>query len=146
MNLAFTAVVNRTELGLAPLNINDQLNYKVSAELFGGTVSWRRQVVKSPYVEGEYTVNRTRGVVEEHVNVEVFGDTQVLMNSNVAKLVTAFSQNRFNITITLDAAIVTYACEAADYSMDWSVPRMHARQTQVKFVVRRSPVPINGAI
>lgn len=43
-----------------------------------------------------------------------------------------------------DWAMYVYECQGSDYTMDWSVPRMHGRRTQVKFQLRRSPVPLAG--
>lgn len=141
-----TASVTRTSLSLAALNLSDHTNYFVSGDIFGGTVTWRRQTVKSPYVESEWTVNRVRGLVEDKFAVNVLGGDQVTMANNIAALIAAFSQDYFNLTVQLDSQPYTYACEASDYTMDWQIGRMHSLQTEVKFNLRRSPVPINGPI
>lgn len=138
------ASVSRPELGLADLDLNDHVNYFVSAPIFGGTVSWRRQTVQSPWVEGQFTVNAVRDQVEDKVVIEVMGGDQVTLQQNVQALIAAFSQSSFNITLQLDNAVNTYACEASDYTVDWTHTRWHNRQVQVSFSLRRSPVPVNG--
>jgi hypothetical protein len=141
-----SASVTRAQLSLADLNLSDHTNFYVSGDIFGGTVTWRRTTVKSPYVESEFTTNRVRGIVEDKFGVNVIGTDQVTMANNIAVLIAAFSQDTFNLTVQLDSQPYTYACEASDYTMDWSIGRMHSLQTEIKFQLRRSPVPINGPI
>ena len=141
-----SASVTRASLSLADLNLSDHTNYFVSGEIFGATVQWRRSTVKSPYVESEFTVNRVRGIVEDRFAVNVLAADQVTMATNIAAVVAAFSQDYFNLTVQLDSQPYTYACEASDYTMDWQIGRMHSLQTEIKFSLRRSPVPINGPI
>ena len=138
--------VTRTSLALGNLDLSDHVNYYTSGEIFGSTVAWRRATVKSAYVESEFTVNRVRGLVEEKFAVNVLAPDQVTMATNIGALVTAFTQDTFNLTVQLDAQPYTYACEASDYTMDWQIARMHSLQTEIKFTLRRSPVPINGPI
>ena len=141
------ASVTRPILGLANLNLNDHVNYYVSNSIFGGTVSWRRQTVQSPWIEGQFTVGAVRDQVEDKFVVEVLGgtaNTQTSLQTNLQTLVAAFSQSYFNLTVQLDSAYYTYACEASDYTMDWTNTRWIAKQVQVSFNLRRSPVPING--
>lgn len=138
------ASVTRASFGLPDLNINDHTNYIVAGDILGAQVTWRRQVVKSPFVESAVTVNRVRDIVEDKFAVDVKGDTQTIMQNNVKTLIDAFTQDTFNLLLVLDGASYNYSCETCDYSIDWSVPRMHSRFTQVKFGLRRSPVPISG--
>lgn len=141
-----TCSVTRTSLALADLNLNDHTAYYPSGDIFGSTVSWRRTTVKSPFVESEFTTNRVRNLVEDKFAVNVIGADQVTMANNITTLINAFSQDNFNLTVQLDAQPYTYACEASDYTMDWQIGRMHSLQTEIKFALRRSPVPINGPI
>lgn len=136
--------VTRTSLALADLNLNDHVAYYPSGDIFGATITWRRTTVKSPFVESEFTTNRVRNLVEDKFAVNVLGADQVTMANNITTLINAFSQDTFNLTVQLDSQPYTYACEASDYSMDWQIGRMHSLQTEVKFNLRRSPVPING--
>lgn len=145
MTEAITQVsVSRGELGLADLDLNDHVNYFVSATVFGGTVSWRRQTVQSPFVEGQFTVGAVRDQVEDKFAIEVKGAGQVELQDNLRTLIDAFSQSTFNLTLQLDAAPYTYSCEASDYAIDWTQTRWHNRQVLVTFSLRRSPVPVNG--
>ena len=153
-DLSMSVTISRTLLGLTPLEINDQLLYKIAPGLLGGQVTWQRITASSPYMDDDITVNRRRGRVSEPLLVEVFGrskaqpnaDNPAILKTNLGTLVQAMVQDTFDLTITLDAQTYIYACEAADYSMAWSTPRFVARQLQVAFVVPRAPVPVSGPI
>lgn len=138
------ASISRPELGLADLNINDHTNYYVAPGTFGATVSWRRQTVSSPWIEGQFTVGAVRDQVEDKLVVEVKGADQLSLQNNVKALIDAISQSSFSMTMSLDTAYYTYACEASDYTIDWTNTRWIGRQVQVTIALRRSPVPVNG--
>jgi hypothetical protein len=140
----FNAEISREELALAPLNINDQVNFKVANEILGGTQTWRRQTVLSPYVDGEYTVNATRARVEERFGVQVYGPDQLTLQENIARLVDAISQFRFQLRLDLDEAPWIWQCESADYAVDFSQARMMARTALVTMTIPRSPKLIRG--
>jgi hypothetical protein len=140
----FVATITRTELGLPVLNINDHINYQLADQILGGTQSWNKQMVKSPYVDGEVMVNRSRGQVQEQFQVQVRGGSQSEMQQNIATLIEAFSQFAYQLTIEMEDATYTYQCDTADYTVDWTNVRMMAKQALVKFQFTRSPKLING--
>lgn len=157
-----------------PLNLNDGTNYKVANEIFGSTVIWRRSVAKSPFVDSEVVTGKVLELVQDKFAVDVMGATQYAMLANVKTLVAAFSQDQFVLMFGITEAtnpkpppmwgfnpkppptfvsaasqannwaMYVYECQASDYTMDWSVPRIHGRRTQLKFALRRSPVPLVG--
>lgn len=141
-----SASVTRGELSLPDLNLNDHVAYIVSGGdlVFGATVTWRRQQVQSPFVDSKITTGRVLDIVQDKFAVDVMGPDHVTMASNVQALINAFSQSYFNLTVQFDAQPYTYACEASDYTMDWTVPRMYGLRTQVKFNLLRSPTALNG--
>lgn len=136
--------VERTSLGLPLLNINDHLNYACAAQFFGAAVSWTRQQVGSPQVDGQVTVNRQRQMVQEQLAVEVRGDSMAHLRANVDKLVQAAIQDSYLIGIHIDGEHYQYQCEAADYQVSWVGSRFAARQLQVVLTVPRQPVPTIG--
>lgn len=138
--------VTRTTLGLGDLNINNRTQFIVASEILSSQVTYRRQQVRSPYVEGAITVNRVRDQVQDRIAIDVIGNTHAILQTNLTELHNAFAQDRFALTVQLDTAAYVYLCEAADYKMDFSVPRMHAIYTQVQFSFLRSPTPIGGPI
>lgn len=141
---AFVATVTRESLGLPVLNINDHVNYQLGDQILGGSQTWNRQSVKSPYVDGETLVNRTRAQVQEQFQVQVFGGTQTEMQQNIAALIAAFTQFTYQLSVQIDDATYTYQCDTADYTVDWTNFRMMAHKALVKFQIPRSPKLING--
>lgn len=153
MDLDLSVLVTRDWLGLGPLEVNDQVAYRSAPELLGTQVSWNNNRVGSPWIDGEFTVSRTRGMVEEPVGVEVTGRTlpnQVLTGSrlqaNFAALIDAFTQDSYTLTVTIDGVVYAYECEAAGYQVTWSGPRFMARRGKIAFTVPRQPAPVLGGV
>lgn len=140
----FDTDITRTELGLPPLSVNDHLNYILGPELFGGTNTWNRQTVKSPYVDGEFTVGRTLGVVEERMSIEARGGNALELQVNLATLVAAISQSRWTLSIRSDDSVYAYDCEAADYTVGWENTRRMVFRSVVTLLVRRQPKLLTG--
>ena len=144
MALTVAATVTRTDLGLSTLNINDHVNYALGSQILGGTVSWERNQVNSPWVDGDITVSRRRPNVQESVQINVYGDNQTEMLANIKEITEAFSQNSYQMTVTLNGQVYRYQCESADYSVEWGV-KMHSSQCMVMFSVPRRPIALAGA-
>ena len=153
----FTVTVNvtRTQLGLSDLNINDGVNYKISGadQFVQGAVTWERDTTRSPYVEGEFTTNRRRGNVQERLGIEVFkgnsagisGQGKFALEANIQQLIQAFTQDAFVLNMTAASGTTWqnewhWACEAADYSVVITGPRLASQQALVTFTVIRNPV------
>jgi hypothetical protein len=145
-DLAMSVTLSRTLLGLGDLEINDHLNYAVGPQLLGGTVAWNRQKATSPFLDGEVTTQRSRQNVTEQVAVEVYAGDAAELKANTAALITAFCQDSFVLTVTLEGTFYVYQCEAADVTIAWVGARMMAHQGQVTFAVPRQPVPLLGAV
>ncbi len=139
-----SVVCSRALLGLADLEINDHVSYYVAPAFLGGGVTWNRTSATSPFCDGAVTTYRTRGVVTEQIGVEVLGASAAALNGHLAVLLAAFTQDTFHLAVAIGDADWEYACEAADYQVAWSGPRLIARQLQVVFGVPRQPVPVAG--
>lgn len=140
----FSVTVTREELGLPLLEINDQINYMVGDQILGGSQTWNKQMVKSPYVDGEVMVNRARAQVQEQFQVQVLGPSQGGVQQNIATLIAAFSQFTYVLSIQMEDSTYTYQCDTSDYTVDWTNVRMMAKKALVKFQFTRSPKLING--
>lgn len=140
VDLIMSVEVSRDSMGLDPLEINDHLDYAfASPELFGGQQAWERKQTNSPYVDGDFTVTRRRQNVTEDINIEVFGANNSEVTSNARKLINAFSQDSFTVTLCLNQVYSEYTCEAADYKVIGTGPRWVAKQIQVVLSVPRKP-------
>lgn len=139
-----TVKISRTQLGLADLDLMDHLNYITSGTFMGAGVTYRRQQIRSPYVEGATTVNRVRDQVQDQIAIDVLADTQAHFQTNIATLQNAFAQDTFVLTMTLDTVVWAWQCEASDYQMDWSIPRIHGLYGQIKYTLLRQPILVTG--
>jgi hypothetical protein len=147
--------VTRTQLGLADLELNDNLNYRMAGgELFQANVSWERQTTKSPYVEGEFTTNRRRNNVQETMAFDVFpgnsagisGQSKFALEANLQQIIAAMTQDSFRMDVVVSKSTQWqqewhWNCEASDYSVQMTNARFVARQGIVTFMVIRNPVP-----
>lgn len=145
-DLGLSVQLSRAALGLAPLEINDHVSYYVGPQLLGGQVQWTRQQASSPYLDGAVTTSRARQMVTEQIAVEVLGSTAVQVQARAVALVAAVLQDAFTLTLAADASTWSYTCEAADYQLVWSGPRLVARQLQVLLSLPRQPVPAAGVL
>lgn len=136
---SFHVTVTRAELALGPLDINDHLNFIVADKIMGGQATWNRQTAKSPFVDGEFTVHRSRAQLKDQMSVQVLGDTQTTMQANLATVIAAFTQFRFQMTLALEDGTRIYNCETADYTVDWDRLRWMSRQVLVTFDIPRYP-------
>ena len=144
MALTVAATVTRTDLGMSSLNINDHSNYILGTQILGGAVAWERNQVSSPWVDGDITVSRRRPNVQENIQVNILGTNQATMLTNIKTITEAFSQNSFTLTVTMSGSVYQYSCEAADYTVEWSV-KMHSNQCMVSFMLPRKPIALAGA-
>ncbi len=143
-DLDLSVTVTRDFLGLPVLELNDD-PYQVARTFLGAGVTWERNKVSSPWVDGDLTVSARRGQVNETIQIEIFGDTAGELQSNHDDLIAAFVQARFRLDISIGPdAHYAYRCEAADYKLSWVPERFVAGQLQVEFQVPRHPVPYAG--
>lgn len=142
-DIALSVQIERTSLSLGPLEVNDQVNYRVAAML-GGQVSWQRTSASSTWMDGDVTVNRRRGNVNEQFTLEVLADNTADLHAKVGAAFDAFNQNSYTITVTIAGTAHVYLCESADYGVKWDGPREIALQAQVALTVPRQPVPVSG--
>jgi len=135
----FNLSAHVTRAGQSNLDINDHLNYIIATAFFGGQVQWERKQIASPYMDGEHTVSRRARNVEETVQIHVYGEDHTDLTANIRELVSAFSQNTYDIVVTIDSAVTIYHCEAANYSVEWSTPKFASNMTTATFIVPRKP-------
>lgn len=142
--LTTTAVVTRSLLGKADLNINDHAKYILTDTIMGGTVTWERQQASSPWVDGDITISRRRPNVQENVKVYVLGNTQTELQTNLAELVEAFIQDTYTLQIAPGNQSYAWQCESADYTVEFSHVHFYAKKLVVNFMVPRRPIMTAG--
>lgn len=146
-DILFSVVVDRTDLGLADLDLNDHLSYYVSSQgLFGQAVSYQRNQVTSPYLDGGVTISRNKEMVTDSIGIEVLGHSNPDVQSKLQALVAAFTQDTYNLQVAFNTTVYQWACEAADYTINWDSTRWIAKQLLVNFSFPRQPVAVKGGI
>jgi hypothetical protein len=147
-DILFSLLITRDSLGLPDLDLNDHLNYYVADQFMGGQVTWNRNQVTSPFIDGAITTYRTKQMVTDTVNIEVLTTTYTGAMTSLRTLVQAFTQDTYNLQIGIgvSTAALQYQCEAADYTMDWTNSRWVAKHLSISFSVPRNPVPILGPV
>ena len=145
-DLSVVAKVTRSLLGLGDLDINDHSTYRLAGpQVMGGTVSWDRRQVSSPWVEGDITVSRRRTNVMDQITVYVAGSATDNLNLNLQNLLWAFTQDRYTLSITVGSQQFAWDCEAADYQVTYDTPHLKSLYVPVVFTVPRRPVALSGA-
>lgn len=137
--------ITRTLLALGDLNLNDHTNF-IAAPSTPGSVEWDRVQVSAPNVDDDITVHRRLKKITEEVPIEVKGSSDASLQTNLAALLAALKQASFTLTTTFNGTSYAWACEAADYQVEWSGPRVVAKQFIVRARIPRSPHPVTGPL
>lgn len=146
VDIALGLLVTRTLFGMGDLDLNDHDAYVVSAtDFMTQSQQWTRNQVGSAYTDGQVTVSRYKNLLSMPLSIEVLGEDQVDLTNNKAVLVAAFSQDSFILKSSIDGVDTWWACEAADYTMERSGPRLSAYQMQLVFGIPTQPNPLVGS-
>lgn len=146
-DLDLSVKITRDELALADLEINDFVDYYVTNEFLGGSVSWNRVRATGPFTDGGPEISATRDPVNEPLGVEILGSSTADALAKLAVLTTALHQRNFDMKVRVSGTLVLhYSCNRADSQLIWTGPRAIAGQLQAKFTVPRQPRPLVGAI
>lgn len=147
-DLTVVASLTRTELSLAGLNLEDPGTYRVVTAGPGG-VSWVRRFVESPYMHGRTLIDARKDQISVPLAVRVYAASLTQLETRAATLLRAFEQFTYHLSISIDGAAHEYVCEVADYTVDdegtWDKYALMAHEQTYKFVIPRSPIPVQGA-
>jgi hypothetical protein len=107
--------ITRTELSLATLTLTNPGTYDVRVSPVNlGQHQWRRQFVRSPYVEGATEVGRARDITYGDLVIDVQGASQAAIKTGLTALLAAFHQSSYTLTVTVDGEAYAWSCLAAD--------------------------------
>lgn len=155
-DLNLSVLVTREHLGLPPLQLNDKNaispgnGFEIMRGSLGpGDMSWRRNVVTSPWIDGESTVMAVRNQVHAPIGVRCFGSNLDLLTDVCFHIQDCFSQYRYTVEIKLgDSPWGTWLCDQADWTVgdNGSYNEFKFRRIfqEIKFTVPRLPVPTHG--
>lgn len=115
--------------------------YKLSADAFvDEAVTWRRQEVQNPFVEGSWLVNAVRENVTTAVDVWVRCASQPELAKAVEALKEAFSQINYGLEFTVEGVTYYYRCYAADYTVKTGREFRASTMAQFSAQVPRHPI------
>jgi hypothetical protein len=143
-DLTVSLVVSRTELSLADLEVNDGVTYFLTDRFTPGPITWRRESVTSPYLDGEFTISRVREESDIQLAIDVIGTTQTGIQTSVQTLIDAFTQHNFTLTFTVEGSVWKWNCEAGDYALAFENVRFYNRRQTIAFTLPRHPVAVQG--
>lgn len=143
--MIMSAGISRSLLALPDLDLNNGTPFKV-IDIKPGDRTWRRQETSSAYVDGEFTVNRTRSTPKATWAQEIRAADQDEMNVFLSEVVQAFEQDTFEIWHVMDGAETRWKGETADWQPTYEKERLHGLRQQIIFSFKRVPVPILGAV
>lgn len=122
------------------LDLDDGIAYEFEATAFGERgVTWRKQEVTSPFIEGTFVTGAVRENVLEQVNVYVRGESHSQLAQRVKRLTDAFGQLSYRMMLRFDDVARYWDCQPADYTVVTQREFVHARMALVRAQVPRLP-------
>jgi hypothetical protein len=139
MSEAYTAI--EISYGSRWVNLNDGLNYKLSAD---GTrentaKSWRKVTADSPILGGNYLVHAVPEMVTEQLALWIYGADQTEVSDNLFTVIELFEQYDYRIRWTFDDYRETWRCQLADSAMSRGHVWTHNLMAKAEFTVPRYP-------
>jgi hypothetical protein len=147
-DLSVSALVSRTSLALADLDVNDHSKYVVAGPMaFGGAVNWDRKQVNVPWVHGDFTVQRRMTNVTESITFYVAGTSIADLDTNLGAIKDAFMQDRYTFQLVVGGANHAWDCEAADVTQVlYDTAHVYNKYVAITFAVPRKPRALAGAL
>lgn len=122
------------------VSLNDQINYRVSAESLANTAQTHRKIeVNNPVVEGSYLVHLTPENMQETLKIYCYGDYMQDTMQRANTLVMLFTQFDYQIRVTLDNSQEYWRCLPADWTMERQHTHVHQGMVIMGFTVPRLP-------
>lgn len=147
-DLDVIATVTRAQLPFpnSELNINDGINYVLGKNVRVGAVTWRRETVNSPFVEGRVPVHEIKDAAESTVTVYCLGTHHTMLNQNIETLLEAFTQQySYELRLNIEGINYRWSCERADYEVAFATETLVAKFVPVQLTFHRKPTPVMGA-
>lgn len=114
--------------------------YRLSADAFvEQQITWRRNDVTNPFVDGAWTVMALKENVVEQLDVWIRGATTAQTTAAKEALLDALAQLNFGLEVTFDTSIAYYQCSVADVVVKAPRELRFARMLQVSASVPRQP-------
>lgn len=139
------AWVTRPEVGGGNLDLVSS-TYKIEGEegIDFGDRTWRRNMVTSPFVHGEFPVTQALNNSMMPLSLQVRSTSQSGLSTAIATLVAAFSQFEYELHVQFDDVERAWLCYAADLRVGTHDERFAQWNVNVKLTIPRSPIPVGA--
>lgn len=145
--MALTAAyLTRPILGGGNLSVAAAPFQLAAAELDPGALTWRRQMVTSPFVAGAIEVNAVKDIAKGQCAVIVTGANAATIQTNLATIIAAFTQSTYELHITISGSDYGWTCFRADYGVVFDFPLSNNARALAKFQFPRKPVQVAGPV
>jgi hypothetical protein len=112
-----SAVVSRTELGLAELQLSQEGHLYIPDGLFGGgETTQRRTTSESPMVMGRYPSSLVEANRTGNISVHVLSTLENLQR-DIQEVIDAMTQFRYMLAWEFDGLSGSWQCEKADWAL-----------------------------
>lgn len=129
------------------VTLNDKLHFRLGARTLSETTQGHNTLsASSTLFDGEWVFHTTKQNVTETIEVHVYGDSWAMIQGAMDALVRAFSQRVYEVRIVIDDYRETWRCFPADYAVDRSHIKLHAKQAGLVFNVPRLPDPVKETL
>ena len=108
----------------------------------GQSVTWRKQEIESPYVEGTFVNEAVRENVSEALAIYVRGGSPFELRQRVTALTDALSQLQYEVRMVEGNAQETWDCSVADYTIETPQEMINSTMALVRATVPRRPTVI----
>ena len=131
----------RLETPTGWLDLEDDEHYELHGDaLAQRAVTWRKQQVSSPYVEGTYTTAAVKENVTEALVVLVRGGDPLELADLIAAVTDGFDQMAFQVMLTINGMVEYWTCvEPAGYTIEMQREFRHAVIGVIRGEVVRLP-------
>lgn len=102
-------------------------------------MTWRKEEVNNPFIEGSYLISAVRENVMETVNVYVRGIDHQAMDKAVQALLAAVENPRYTIAYGHTGITETWSCQTAQYSVGTQREYQLVNLALVKLQIPRLP-------
>ena len=123
------------------LDLEDDEHYELHSDsLAQRAISWRKQQVTSPYVEGTYTTAAVKESVTENLVVTVRATDQLELAQLIQALTDGLDQMSYQVMVSVNGLVEYWTCvEPAEYTIEMQHEFRHAMIGVVRANVIRLP-------
>lgn len=111
-----------------------------------GEVQWRRFIVDSPFVHGNFETHAVKGMATATLAVDVFASSAAQMQTRMAALIDALTDGDWTLALDVDGTAYSWLCRRADYRPIPINKLWEDGPITIRFAFQRYPVATAGGV